>query len=121
MAKVIWNDKKVKEHARHKLADRLKRIGFAIEGDAKRMCPVDTGRLRASITTNWTGSGRSRAEVKKPAKAEDGIGEPGGSKKKFMVVVGTNVEYGTYVEYGASGKSAQPYLRPALRKNFKGK
>ena len=121
MAKVIWNDKKVKEHARHKLADKLKKIGLAIQRDAKRMCIVDTGRLRASISTNWTGSGRSRGEVQSPAKAEDGIGQPGGSKKKFIVVVGTNVEYGTYVEYGTSKMSAHPYLRPALEKNFRRK
>lgn len=84
------------------------------------MCRVDTGRLRASITTNWTGSGMSRAKIKTPkknTKPEDGIGQPGGNKKKFVVVVGTNVEYGVFQEYGARKISAHPYLRPALEKN----
>ncbi len=49
-------------------------VAYAIENDAKRACPVDTGRLRASI-----------------ASVPDGIG-------KWLV--GTNVEYAPYVELG---------------------
>lgn len=30
-------------------------------------------------------------------------------------IVGTNVEYAVYVEYGTEDMSAQPYLRPAVR------
>lgn len=32
-----------------------------------------------------------------------------------VYVVGTNVEYAAYVEFGTSKMSAQPYLRPAAR------
>jgi hypothetical protein len=31
-------------------------------------------------------------------------------------VVGTNVEYSAFVEFGTSSQKAQPYLRPALAK-----
>jgi hypothetical protein len=31
-------------------------------------------------------------------------------------VVGTNVEYAVYVEFGTSKMAAQPYLRPAAKK-----
>lgn len=31
-------------------------------------------------------------------------------------VVGTNVEYSVYVEYGTSTQAAQPYLRPAVER-----
>jgi phage gpG-like protein len=31
-------------------------------------------------------------------------------------VVGTNVEYSIYVEYGTSRNQAQPYLRPAVER-----
>lgn len=31
-------------------------------------------------------------------------------------VVGTNVEYSVYVEYGTSSQQAQPYMRPALER-----
>jgi hypothetical protein len=33
---------------------------------------------------------------------------------RVKYVVGTNVEYSVYVEYGTSEQRAQPYLRPAL-------
>lgn len=61
--------------------------GFAIEAQAKALTPVDTGRLRDSLNTAI------------------------GSNE---VVVGTNVAYAPYVEYGTSRMIAQPYLRPAV-------
>lgn len=70
------------------LARALEEIGLAAEGYAKRMCPVDTGRLRNSIThvTRY------------------------GAKAVF---IGTNVEYARYVEKGTRKQKPQPYLRPA--------
>nr|DAN61009.1 MAG TPA: putative tail component [Caudoviricetes sp.] len=62
-----------------------------IEKDAKRSCPVDTGRLRGSITTNIISS--------------------------YSGEVGTNVEYAGWVEYGTRYQSAQPYFEPAVEKN----
>jgi HK97 gp10 family phage protein len=59
---------------------------------AKRMCPVDTGRLRSSITH-----------------------EVGGDAEGMVARVGTNVEYAKYLEYGTSRMSARPFLRPALQ------
>lgn len=66
----------------------LEEIGLAAEGYAKRACPVDTGRLRNSITHAVEGS-------------ED------------AVYVGTDVEYAPYVELGTRRTAAQPFLRPA--------
>lgn len=69
----------------------LQRLGLTVQNEARRLCPVDTGRLRASIiATN----------------GQDGRGP--------FVKVGTNVSYGPFVEYGTSHSAAQPYLRPAL-------
>lgn len=79
--------------------DTLKKIGFTIERDAKILCPVDTGRLRASLSTNWSGSGNSRGRTEKKAQADDGVGQPGGPRG-LVVVVGTNVKYAIFVEYG---------------------
>lgn len=88
----------------------LEEIGLTAEGYAKKACPVDTGRLRNSISH-----------------AVDGKG----------VVIGTNVEYGAFIELGTgqynptgrktpwvykdvngvwhktSGNKPQPYLKPA--------
>lgn len=90
------------------VARSLEEIGLAAEGYAKRRCPVDTGRLRGSIT--------HEAEA---------IAHGG------KVAVGADVEYAAYVELGTRRQKAQPYLRPAandhkdeyreiLKKNLKG-
>ena len=72
--------------------ENVKRIGAVavaaqIEGLAKSFAPVDSGRLRDSF-----------------AFREDGDG----------AIVGTNVEYAPYVEYGTRRTSARPYFRPAI-------
>lgn len=70
----------------------LMRGGMIIETDAKRRCPVDTGRLRASLTTDVERKGETT----------------------FVLKVGTNVEYASFVENGTSRMAAQPFLRPAV-------
>jgi HK97 gp10 family phage protein len=64
------------------------RTGIRVENLAKAYCPVDTGRLRASI-------GVSR-------------------HPNNVVSVGSNVEYAAYVELGTRYQRAKPYLKPAL-------
>jgi len=98
----------------------LKIIGLKVETYAKQMCPVDTGRLRASISTNWAGSGMAEGKTGAKAQAGDGMPEPPG-EKGMVVAVGTNVFYGPYVEHGTQKggpfgtiiMSARPYLYPA--------
>lgn len=70
--------------------DLVRRV-TRVERGAKRICPVDTGRLRSSITHSLE---------------QDSAGLVG--------VVGTDVEYAPYVELGTSRAGAQPFLRPAL-------
>ncbi len=77
---------------------------------------VDTGRLRASISINWVDSGIGRGKVDRPALENDGVGMPESEKNKIKVVVGTNVEYGAYLELGTSKMEPRPYLRPVLEK-----
>jgi len=90
----------------------LKTIGLKVETYAKQMCPVDTGRLRASISTNWSGSGMAEGKTGAKAQAGDGMPEPPG-EKGMVVAVGTNVFYGPYQEHGTSKMEARPYLYPA--------
>lgn len=71
-------------------ADIVRR-SLLIQTAAVRLCPVDTGRLRASITH----------EI-----------EPTGLH--ITGRVGTNVEYAPFVELGTSHGPSQPFLRPAL-------
>lgn len=76
----------------------LKKIGMQAEKYAKQLCPVDTGRLRNSITNFVSGKD---------------------------VYIGSPVEYAKYVECGTGrsstvggnptfqGMGARPYLKPA--------
>lgn len=66
----------------------LEQIGMAAEGYAKDLCPVDTGRLRNSITHTV-------------------------DEDKGAAYIGTNVEYAPYVELGTEKQEAQPFLKPA--------
>ncbi len=95
---------------------------------------VDTGRLRASISTAWTGAGFEKGGISysnktkinaagekvrekvSPANPKDGVSAPDFSLGKFTVVVGSAVEYASYLEYGTSKMLARPYLRPSLEK-----
>ena len=81
---------------------------------------VDTGRLRASISTNWTGSGLDNAKVKGAVKKgvdkDQGLGNPGGSRSRFKVVVGTRTSYSAFLEFGTGEMAARPFIRPAFEK-----
>jgi phage gpG-like protein len=99
VAKTLASLKKWQIIKRQACEDTLKEIGFKIERDAKLLCPVDTGRLRSSLSTNWSGSGKPRGRTGGKAQADDGVGEPNGPRG-LIVVVGTNVKYAIFVEYG---------------------
>lgn len=75
------------EEAKQKKARALEIIGGKAESYAKKLCPVDTGRLRNSITHQQF--------------SED------------TEVIGTNVDYAPYVELGTTRMKARPFLKPA--------
>lgn len=63
---------------------------LVFERGAKRRAPVDTGKLRASI------------------KAQPAAGQPG------VAIIGTNVEYAPYQEYGTVHQRGTPFMRPTI-------
>lgn len=69
----------------------LKSVALTAEKYAKQDCPVDTGRLRSSITHETDND---------------------------TAYIGTNVEYGPYVEMGTSRMRAQPFLEPAMEQHL---
>ena len=81
-------------HAKEALAGEAKAkamaleiIGGKAESYAKKLCPVDTGRLRNSITHQ--------------------------QMSESVEVIGTNVEYAPYVCLGTHKMAPRPFLRPA--------
>ena len=75
------------------LVAALEEVGLVAEGNAKRACPVDTGRLRNSITHI----------------VDEGTRH---------VIIGTNVEYAPYVELGTRRQKPQPFLKPAANDHY---
>lgn len=87
------NTDKIKQIARENLQTALALIGQAAETNAiyeiTVLGAVDTGNLRRSIEHG-----------------DDG---------KDTAYVGTNVEYGKYVEYGTSKMKPRPFLKQAVQ------
>src|SRR5262245_34610076 len=79
------------------VADLLRR-GLRVESQAKRLCPVDTGRLRSSITTELV---RSAGGVP-------------------IVRVGTNVDYAQAVHDGTRPHIIRPRRARVLRFTSRG-
>jgi HK97 gp10 family phage protein len=73
------------------VAKALTSLAIKVQRQAKRLAPVDTGYLRGSIV--WT------------LATESG---------RLFALVGSNVEYAWYQEFGTMRMVAHPFLRPAL-------
>ena len=94
----------------------LEDCGLAAEGYAKRLCAVDTGLLRNSITHALDGESPAITEY------TDNPGVQRGSYSGVMpkqtngraVYLGTNVEYAAYVELGTTRTKEQPFIKPAI-------
>ena len=109
------NSKEVSAAIEAAILRGLEKCGLVAEGYAKKLCPVDTGNLRNSITHVV-------------------------DEQELAAIIGTDSEYGAYVELGTGiyaeggggrptpwvyqdekgnwhytrGNKAQPYLKPAL-------
>lgn len=83
---------KLTKEGRQKISRELEKKAIKVVRNAKQNAPVDTGRLRSSITYNM-------------------VELPGQLPK---AVVGTSVQYAPFQEFGTEDMPAQPFLRPAL-------
>lgn len=95
----------------------LTAIGITAEGHAKRKITdypaVDTGRLRNSITFALSGE---KANAQTYTDNKKGVYNYSGTAPDDMekaVYIGTNVEYGSFVELGTSKMYPRPFLKPA--------
>ena len=93
--KITDNSDEFIEILKSRIPVTLEACGLQAERSAKLLCPVDTGRLRNSITH---------------------------ATKEQTVYIGTNVEYAASVETGhilpnGSYTAPKPYLKPAIENN----
>ena len=75
---------RIKDNFKSMAEDIVEEATFEGEREAKQHCPVDTGTLRASITSELEG---------------------------LVGTVSTNVEYAPFVEYGTSKQRKQPFMK----------
>lgn len=80
------NSGEILRELERKKAAALEAVGITAEGFAKRLTPVDTGRLRNSISHTVVGDD---------------------------VYIGTNVEYGPYIELGTVKYTGKHMLKRA--------
>lgn len=82
--------RKYQSRKKKQIKDELRVGAFKIEGSAKDVVAVATGRLKGSIATD-------------------------DSDIAILIMrVGTNVFYAVYVEFGTKHMEARPYLYPAF-------
>lgn len=100
----------------------LQAIGMAAEGYAKKKCPVDTGRLRNSITYAIAGyathvqsyrRGNVSGGTSQKHKYYDYGGGAMEGEKDSAVFIGSNVEYAPFAELGANGRPPAHFLQDA--------
>lgn len=84
------NSKQIAGAINEAVSAALEEIGLSAERFAKRACPVDTGRLRNSITHAL-------------------------NMDEKAVYIGTNVEYAPYVENGTSRRNGVHFLKGAAQ------
>lgn len=82
------NTEQIENAINQAIATALEEIGLSGERFAKAKCPVDTGRLRNSITHAL-------------------------DTDEEAVYIGTNVEYAPYQELGTHGRDGKHFLRDA--------
>ena len=85
------------------LEEALEEIAEKIRDDAKNFVPVDTGSLKKSI------------RVEKEGDLQVSVVAGGGGV--INPRTGREVDYASFVEFGTSRMSPQPYMQPALEKN----
>lgn len=64
-----------------------------LKSDIARGTPVKTGKLKRSLRIEKSGK---------------------------KIEIGSDAEYASFVEFGTRYQAAQPYFRPAIKKNFRG-
>lgn len=107
--------KKLSQLGTGRIYKREGKFGFHQASAPGEPPAIDTGRLKASISTNWVDSGMTEGVTDGAANPGDGVKQPTLSGKEiFKVVVGTNVDYGPRLEFGDKKIEKRPFMRPVF-------
>ncbi len=105
------NSSKVKEELENAVNEALYRIGLqAVKNTTGYITSkgiVDTGRLRASMSF-----------ITPEKSYGSGEGAISGTAPDNTVIVGTDVDYASYIELSTSKTPARPYLSPAIQNHI---
>jgi HK97 gp10 family phage protein len=98
-SEIKWYGLEVVRKMREATEAGLVACALKVQGQAKLLTPVQTGRLRQSISykTNISGDGELKTDVIE--------GE---------AIIGTNIFYAPFVELGTSRQKPKSYLRAGL-------
>lgn len=123
--------KKLEKIEQIKLTEKMNKCVVLVQGQAKLLCPADTGALRGSIKTEVKSEGkkcigRVYTNMNYAPYVEFGTGSKGNGSYPYSVK-GLNLSYkdkpwvytpdGGETFYRTNGQVAQPFLYPALKKN----
>jgi len=81
---------------------------------ATKMGVVDTGRFRSSLSYITPESESGANKQRRVSKASQDGDTLTGKAPKNIVVVGTNVEYAPYLEFGSRGRPARPTIQNSV-------
>lgn len=114
---IVDNSKAVLLELEFKVDKALETCGLMAEGYAKRLCAVDTGLLRNSISHALGGEPSSIGVYTDNPQKQSGSysgSTPEDAEGQRTMYLGTNVEYAPYVEMGTVKTKAQPFIKPAV-------
>ena len=98
----------IQSHLGLEVVEGLDEVADKIVGDAKELCPVDTGALQRSI--------RKEKELRSLYAFTYTIGVAAGGHVKNPRT-GREVDYVAHVEFGTSTTPPQPFMGPAIEKS----
>ncbi|MFW5879304.1 MAG: HK97-gp10 family putative phage morphogenesis protein [bacterium] len=87
--KIRWFKNSYFNGLKPEIGDELNKGSKKIQRKMKSRCPVDTGKLKDSISV--------------------------GKNNNLEYRVGTNLDYAKFVEFGTSTSSSQPFMRPSVK------
>lgn len=97
----------------------LEEVGIELTTQAKSLQLPDQGRLRNSLMYKLS-NGKNGGFNDKSGEKASGNEKLSGTPTGKSVVVGSNVDYAVYEEFGTSRRGAKPFLRPAVEIVLKG-